>query len=81
MMDKRLSSINISTTMCLGTKLTMTAEQIINKMSDEQVRKMFNENIDVQYILLDSQRVEMTKNSTQNKIGSKFDTSSVGVVR
>ncbi len=53
--DERLRRINITTTLCLGTKVNMTAERILSKMSDAQIIRMFDDNSDVQYILLDSQ--------------------------
>jgi len=56
--DERLTRINITKTLCLGTKLNMTARSILEKMSDAQIKKMFDENLDVQYILLDSQGYE-----------------------
>ena len=51
--DERLTRINITKILFLGTKLNMTAKRILEKMTDEQVIKMFNENLDVQYILID----------------------------
>ena len=50
-----LKSVNINKTLCLGTKLSMTAYDILNRMTLEQIINMFNENTDVQYILLDGQ--------------------------
>ena len=51
----RLKDIKITKTLCLGTKLTLTAEQILDEMTDEQIVKMFEDNIDAQYILLEIQ--------------------------
>jgi len=56
--DERLTRINITKTLCLGTKLNMTARRILEKMSDTKIKRMFDENTDVQYILLDSQGYE-----------------------
>ena len=52
--DERLRRINITQTLCLGTKIIMTVEKIIGRMSDKQLVNMLNDNIDVQYIMLDS---------------------------
>jgi hypothetical protein len=51
--DARLRRIEISKTLCLGFNLHMTAKRILAKMSDRQIVKMFNDNIDAQYILSD----------------------------
>jgi hypothetical protein len=51
--DERLRRISITKVLCLGSRNTMTVEKILGKMSDEQIVKMFNDNIDTQYILLD----------------------------
>jgi hypothetical protein len=53
--EKMLKSVNITTTLCLGTKLSMTTYDILTRMSLEQIIKMFDENADAQYILLDGQ--------------------------
>ncbi len=52
---ERLRRIIITYNLCLGTKLSMTTERIISQMSDDMIIRMFNDNIDAQYILLDSQ--------------------------
>ncbi len=52
--DERLTRIHITTTLCFGTKLDMAAKRILEQMTDTQIRKMFDESIDAQYILLDS---------------------------
>lgn len=52
---KMLKSININKTLPLGTELSMTAYDILTKMSYEQAVRMFNDNMDVQYILLNGQ--------------------------
>ncbi|MCJ7828137.1 MAG: hypothetical protein MUP81_00155 [Dehalococcoidia bacterium] len=56
--DERLRSIEITKILCLGSKIAMTAEKILGKMPDRQIVKMFDGNIDVQYILLDRQEFE-----------------------
>ena len=52
--DERLRRINITKGLCLGTKITMTAEKVIGRMSDEQLVDMLNGNVDVGYVMLDS---------------------------
>lgn len=51
--DERLRRISVTMTLCLGSKVTMTAERILGKMTDEEIIDMFNDNIDTQYILPD----------------------------
>ena len=53
--DERLTRIIIKKDLCLGTHLEMTVRRILEQMSDRQIEEMFNKNLDVQYILLDSQ--------------------------
>ena len=53
--EERLRRITITKKLCLKTELSMTAERILSKMSDDMIIRMFNDNIDAQYILLDSQ--------------------------
>lgn len=52
---ERLTRLRIKKTLCLGTEREMSSERILLLMSDKQITDMFNENADVQYILLDSQ--------------------------
>lgn len=51
--DERLTRIEVTKTLVLGTKLSMTTKRILEKMTDEQIINMFEKNIDTQYILLD----------------------------
>jgi hypothetical protein len=51
--DERLRRIQITKTFCLGSKITVTAEKLLGKMTDKEIIDMLNDNIDVQYILLD----------------------------
>ncbi len=51
--DERLRRVEITKTLCLGSKITMTVEKVLGKMSDKQIIKMLDDNTDVQYILLD----------------------------
>ena len=60
-LDERLTRIKISRTLCLGTHLEMTTNRILREMSDGQIKRMFNENLDAQYVLLDSQGYEDNK--------------------
>ena len=53
--DERLTRISITKTLCLGTELSMSVVKILEKMSDGQITKMFNDDLNAQYILLDSQ--------------------------
>ena len=52
---EELGDLKIEQTLCLGTKLSMPVSKILAYMTKEQVIRMFYENSDVQYILLDSQ--------------------------
>lgn len=54
MLEKRLDNIVITDTLCLGTKVSMTAKQILERMSDKQIEEMLLDNLNARYVLLDS---------------------------
>jgi hypothetical protein len=49
----RLKNLQIKKTLALGTIKTLSVYEILSCMTDEQIIEMFNDNLDVQYVLLD----------------------------
>ncbi len=45
--------ITIKTSLILGTELSLSVSEILEHMTETQISKMFDGNIDAQYILLD----------------------------
>jgi len=52
---KRLENIKAKKVLALGTVITLSASQILERMTEKQIISMFDKNIDAQYILLDNQ--------------------------
>jgi len=53
-MNERLNGITVTNTLCLGTIVSLTAYQILEKMDDEQIAEMLANDFNAKYILLDA---------------------------
>jgi len=53
-MDERLKGITVTNTLCLGTIVSLTAYQVLERMTNEQISVMLANDFNAGYILLDA---------------------------